>query len=126
MIVTGWKNGKFGTRQDVAVGLAIGRKNREQYFDKKWDHILIDFDGGTARVAIANRFWTSCPELRSRAIADWMKRNGLIPWPKGLPPRIKLIPIAQNKFQLSLQGANSGCSAAIAPHDDVPDGTQLT
>ena len=102
MLVSGWKSGKFVTRRAVALGIRIGSENVERFFDKNWDVVLIETEGGTIPVKITGTFWTSCPELRSPAIGIWMRKKGLVPWPKGRPPEMRLIPLGRNRFRLDL------------------------
>ena len=99
--VSGWKNGKFDNRKPVAIGISVGRKNAERFFDKRWDVVVIQMDGITIPVRITNGFRSKCPELRHPAIADWMKRKGLVPWARGNPPKMFLTHVFGNKFRLS-------------------------
>lgn len=100
--VSGWKNGKFSAGRSVSLGVSVGRVNVQQFFDKKWGAILIKLGETTVQVKLTRRFWTTCPELRSSAIGDWMRRNGLVPWLKGKPPKMSLTPEGGIRFRLSL------------------------
>ncbi len=101
MEVSGWKNGKFSARRAVALGVSVGRENVKRFFDKKWNIVLVELDGTTIPVKLTSTFWNKCPELRSSAIGDWMRRKGLVPWPKGKPPKMLLTPRDGNRFRLS-------------------------
>lgn len=100
MLVSGWKSGKFVPRQPVALGLRIGPRNVEHFFDKAWGVVLVEIGGETIPVKLRKTFWTTCPELRSPAIGAWMRKKGLVPWLKGRPPEMRLIPIGGNRFRL--------------------------
>ena len=102
MLVSGWKSGKFATRQAVAIGVRVGRENVQRFFDKDWDVVLIEIEGDTIPVKITKTFWTTCPELRSPAIRAWMKKKDLVPWPEGKPPEMSLTPLDGNRFRLTL------------------------
>ena len=101
-MVTGWKNGKFGGRQTVALGVRVGREHAEKFFYKDWDVILVEMDGETFPVKLTKTFWTTCPELRSPAIGTWMRKKGRAPWPKGRPPEMRLTPMGRNVFRLEV------------------------
>src|ERR1700733_15343839 len=100
MEVSGWKNGKFGFGR-VGLGIRIGKKNAGQYFDRKWNGVLIELDETAVLLKIPASFWRKCPELRNPAITDWMTAKGLVPWPKGIPPKMTLIPTGENRFRLT-------------------------
>lgn len=100
--VSAWKGGKFGARCGRTLGVRIGSENAEKYFDKKWKVAMLELDGIPVAVRITRTFWTSCPELRSEYIGDWLRRRGLAPWPKGKPPRMVLKPLGGNRFRLEL------------------------
>lgn len=53
-----------------------------------------------ATVRITPSFWRSCPELRGKAIRSFLRRNGLIPWPRDHPPHFELEPLGQGRFRL--------------------------
>jgi hypothetical protein len=92
MVCSVWKGGTFGLR--------IGKANVHQYFQRNWASIVVIIDGQTRVFNLSKTFWTNCPEIRSKAIGDWLRKHGLDCWPKGNPPRVKLIPLRSNKFKL--------------------------
>jgi hypothetical protein len=100
VLVSGWKCGKFVARRAVALGVRVGRENVERFFDKNWSVVLVEIEGDTIPVKITRTFWTTCPELRSRAIGVWMRKKGLVPWPGGRPPEMRLTPQGENRFRL--------------------------
>jgi hypothetical protein len=102
MLVTGRKSGKFRGTQAVALGVRIGREFAQRFFDKDWDFVLVEIEGETTPVKITKTFWTTCPELRSPVIGDWMRKKGLAPWPEGKPPEMRLTPMGRNRFRLEV------------------------
>jgi len=58
-------------------------------------------NGEAAEVSLSEKFWTTCPELRSSAIGRWMLDLGVIPWAKGKPPQFDLEPIGDRRFRLA-------------------------
>jgi len=102
MEVSAWKNGRFAPGKPLSLGVSVGRGNAKRFFDKKWAVVLIEFDGTTVPVKLTSGFWAKCPELRSSAIGDWMKRKGLAPWKTGEPPKMSLVPQDGNRFRLSV------------------------
>ena len=57
-------------------------------------------NGEIVRVNLSNSFWNRCEELRSSKIGKWMLDRSYAPWPKGDPPKFKLIPLGERKFKL--------------------------
>ena len=99
-MVTGWKGGKFNGRQAVTLGVRVGRRFTEQFFPKDWDVVLIEIEDETFPVKLTKTFWKTCPELRSHANGEWMRKKGLAPWPEGRPPEMRLTPMGRNRFRL--------------------------
>jgi len=99
MEISGWKSSRAGG----TLGLRVGKDNATRFFDRKWRCVNLDLGGTVATVKITKRFWSSCPELRSASIGRFLERQGLAPWPKGRPPRMKLIPLVGNRFSVSLE-----------------------
>jgi len=57
MKVSGWKNGKFSSRKPVELGIRVGLNDVTQYFDQKWDVVLVELDGAEVPVTIPPGFW---------------------------------------------------------------------
>lgn len=89
MVVSDWKSREFVPRRPVALGIRVGRPNVERFFDKHWDVAVIEIENEAIPVKITGTFWTTCPELRSPAIGTWLRKKGLVPWPKGRPPEMR-------------------------------------
>jgi hypothetical protein len=94
MQVTAWTNGGGGYR------IRIGRQDRESYFPQSWTTIIVEIDGDTLEFSLSSSFWRSCPEIRGKPIADWLRRNQLVPWPKGQPPIFDLVSLGGQTFRL--------------------------
>lgn len=101
MRVSAWKGGKFSAGRRPTLGIRIGRKNVENHFDRSWNEVLVQLDGQAAKVGITPTFWSSCPELRSAAIGDWLRARKIAPWRTGRPPKLELTPLGGNHFRLS-------------------------
>ena len=99
MLVTGWNNGAFH-KTGAGYGIRISRKDRDRYFNKEWDYVIIQLDDEDVRVNVSFSFWDECSELRNAKIGQWMIRRGHQRWPKGSPPVFELILIRERKFRL--------------------------
>jgi hypothetical protein len=98
MRVTAWSNGKG------VYGIRVGAKNRIAFFDASWEEIEVEIEGEVRRFRLTDGFWRDCPEFRDRGsptIREWLRRHRTISWPKGRPPQIELIPLADNRFRLA-------------------------
>lgn len=102
MKASAWKSGKFGARTRIAFGLSIGKRNVAKYFDRSSTAVVLELDRRPVKVTVTRTFWGSCPELRSKAIGDWLAGQGIVPWSKGKPPKFELTPLGGNRFRLSL------------------------
>jgi hypothetical protein len=106
MIVTAWNNGS-PSKTGAGYGLKLKASDRDQDFKKEWQYIILALDGfsDTIQVNVAKKsFWgDTCRELIHAEIGHWLLQNGLAPWPKGKPPRLKLTHIQSNHFRLTKQ-----------------------
>jgi hypothetical protein len=99
MQVTGWKSSRVGG----TLGLRVGKENAQRFFPRNWHSVGVELDGQRVIVPITNTFWTSCPELRSPFIRDFLEEHGLAHWRKGRPPKLRLLPRPGNTFVVSLE-----------------------
>jgi hypothetical protein len=97
MKVTGWKSGRRGG----TFGLRVGERNRDRFFNKRWRSADVDFGGKRVDITIGNGFWGKCPELRDPFVKVFLVKKGLVPWPKGHPPKMELTPCGENRFRIS-------------------------
>ena len=94
MNATGWK----GTK---TFGVRVGVDNAAKYFNREWSSVEIEIDGELHNYPLHENFWTTCPEFRGGGLKDWLLRQGLAPWPRGKTPKLKLTPLAGNRFRIS-------------------------
>lgn len=93
-----------GSKQKKIYRIAIRRSDREVF--KGFDYVTIRIDGIASDYRIKPSFWNSCNHVddtsNNRAIEEWGIKNGLIPWNKGKPPKVNLVPVGHGVFELSL------------------------
>lgn len=97
MKVSGWKSGRSGG----TFGLRIRKRDRDEFFNKTWRFASIDFDCDHVDIKITDGFWGDCPELRDPFVKVFLEKKGLVPWPKGHPPKMELTPFGGNRFRIS-------------------------
>ena len=101
MKVSGWSNSTPNDRTGTGYGIRVPYNDRDCYFQRYWDSVEVALDTGeVAEVSLPDKFWTTCPELKSSAIGRWMLDLGVIPWTKGRPPQSDLEPIGDRRFPL--------------------------
>lgn len=89
-----WKGGTFGIR--------VGRGNARRFFVPKRRFVEIEMDGHLYSFHLSDTFWTTCPEVRGAAIAQWLRKHGHDRWPERRPPEFELTPIiVKRRFKLS-------------------------
>lgn len=92
MKVSVWKGGTFGIR--------VKTSDRVSHFKTSWTDVEIEIGGVPTKFDIHATFWTTCPEFRGKPFTNWFASKGLLSWAKGKPPKLDLIPIGGNKFEL--------------------------
>jgi len=95
---TGWHN---GTRPEEpnGYGLKIVERDRDKYFDRDWEEVLITLEAGPeVTIALSPSFWRSCSELRSPDVGRWFLENSAAPWRQGSPPGVVVTPLDGNRF----------------------------
>ena len=103
IVVTAWSNGRPNLVTGAGLGVRVARRDRDAYFRRLWSEVTLRLGGGeSVRVILSPAFWRGCSELRSAKIGQWMLENGVAPWPKGDPPRLRLEPTREAEFQLSM------------------------
>ena len=94
-----WNNGEFH-KSGAGYGLRIEERCRK-IFDKSWRYILLELpNGNVVRVNLSKTFWTTCPEVRSKKIGEWLISSGYGTWPRGNPPRFQIRQITNNHFKI--------------------------
>jgi hypothetical protein len=103
MIVNAWNIGSHN-RNGNGYGLKVKIADRDAFFNKEWDVILVEIEGEEQPVEIKinkDAFWSEkSQELVSTVLGKWMRKNGLAPWHQGNPPTIELDPIEENRFKI--------------------------
>lgn len=103
MIVTAWNNGT-PLKSGAGYGLKLDAGDRDRIFQREWKTIILELEGtlDELEVNIAKpSFWgATCRELINAEIGRWLIRNDLAPWSKGVPPKLLLKQIKDNRFFL--------------------------
>jgi hypothetical protein len=102
MRATAWHNGAE-PRKASGYGLKVSERDRDRYFDRDWDRVVLQLPGGiSTEVTLSASFWSRCSELRSAAIGRWLLDSAVAAWPKGFPPGISLAPMGGSDFSAEL------------------------
>jgi hypothetical protein len=100
--VSGWSKGSANNRTGAGYGIQISYTDRDRYFRRNWGSVEVVLDNGeVVDVSLSEKFWTTCPELRSSVIGRWLLNQGVIPRAKGKPPEFALEPIGDRRFRLA-------------------------
>lgn len=104
MIVKAWNNGAH-SRNGSGYGFRVTLEDRDQFFKKEWDSIVLEIEGESEHIEIKidqEAFWSEeGRELHSHELGRWMRKNGLAPWGRGNPPVIAIDPLEGNHFQVA-------------------------
>jgi hypothetical protein len=96
--VVAWSNGGTG------YGLKISAVDRDAYLKREWGSVDLYLPGSGQPTKVnvdKDSLWNkSCRELISEEIGAWLVANGLAPWPKGEPPRFKLVRRGPREFDV--------------------------
>ena len=102
MEVKGWENGSGDNETGSGYGVKLSPEDRERWFEREWSSVILHIEGGDeVHVNVSQSFWRGCPELRHRRIGQFLVAEGLAPWKKRKPPRVKLEPLGGRHFRLS-------------------------
>lgn len=104
MIVVAWNNGKYFS-SGAGYGIKLSETDIVEFFNKEWPFILLRLEGEESTPIKINinkkSFWNhTCRELISKDIGSWMIKNKVAPWQKGNPPKLNLVHISDNIFEL--------------------------
>ncbi len=103
MYVFGWKTQAPNVKTGAGYGIRLNLNDRDKFFNRNWDFVRIELDKGKIiKVNLSNSFWRDCIELRSKWIGKWMVEKVVAPWPKFNPPKLRLEPIKERIFKLSI------------------------
>jgi hypothetical protein len=104
MRVRAWSNGA-SRRSGAGYGLKVSTADRDKAFDEEWTHVVLTIPGqGEIVVSLSASFWRICSELRSAAIGRWLLETGRAPWPRGVPPSLRLTHTGGNRFSVDSAG----------------------
>jgi len=88
-----------------ACGLKISAADRNRFLKREWGSVdlLIPDEPHPTPVNIDKpSMWEgTCRELIHIKIKSWFVRSGKFPWPKGKPPRVRLLHSGPRSFTLS-------------------------
>lgn len=91
MKVSGWSKGSADNRTGAGYGVRISYTDRDRYFRRNRGPAEVVLDSGeVVDVPLSEKFWTTCPELRSSMIGRWMLKRGVAPWAKNEPSQFDL------------------------------------
>ncbi len=101
MKVTTWNNGNYN-KSGAGYGILIPKRERDKYFNRKWDRVKIHIEDTSVEIKLRDTFWTTCNELRSKEIGKYLLKNGLGVWEKWKPHKLTLEVVNNNEFTISL------------------------
>lgn len=112
LLWSAWNNGKHHA-SGGGYGLKVPIADREHHFEPDWQTVILElpFAAGVREVRLnmdKPSFWGStCRELISRDIGQWLITQGFARWPAGRPPRIEVQVLGDGRFRvLGLQSSN--------------------
>ena len=74
MIATARNKGNHNP-SGAGYGIRIARTDRDKYFDKEWEYIILDLEGESKPIRVNTNkasFWKKCTELVSKNIGIWL------------------------------------------------------
>ncbi|QOR36887.1 hypothetical protein IMX26_08800 [Clostridium sp. 'deep sea'] len=99
MIVKTWNNGRFNT-SGAGYGIRIPKESREKHFNKTWEYVTLKIADKSIDIKLRATFWTTCSELRSKVIGQFLIKNNVGTWGKGHPHELHLEIFEDNIFVL--------------------------
>lgn len=102
MIVSAWRGWYSDGLASGEYGVRLSRKERDAHFERDWKFVFVEIEGGPSiRVVVRPSFWRKNFELTHARIGEWLLEQGLVPWQRGLPPKLELEPAGGRRFRLS-------------------------
>lgn len=105
MIVTVWNNGSYN-KLGAGYGFKLNTLDRDKFFNRKWESIVLELENYPEPINVninkSSFCGPKCKELINKEIEIWLLDNGLAPWPKSNPPKIKMNHISENRFIVRL------------------------
>ena len=105
-VATAWNNGN-ASDSGAGYGLKIGITDRDRFFQRGWRTVTLRLAAGEdtriAEVSCAkDSFWNgTCRDLIGKEIGRWFIDNGVVPWPRGKPPRFRMRPVESGVFEVT-------------------------
>lgn len=99
MFVKTWSNRNV-LKSGTGYGIRIGRANALKFFNQEWTEAILEVEDKQVIISLNPTFWTTCSELRSKYIGQFLIKKGLDTWDKGSPNRLILLPLEENYFKL--------------------------
>ena len=105
MEVTAWNNGHQNPTGS-GYGFKLSAHDRDTNFQRDWKTIFVLLPGLPRAIEVnveKKSFWNStCRELISKELGQWMIHNKYAPWSSGTPPKFRLYPDEGNHFRLEI------------------------
>ena len=102
-LVKAWNNGSHH-QSGAGYGLKMSATDRDAHLQREWGSVDLYLGGQSRPVKVnvdKNSLWNdTCRELISQEIGSWLIGNGMAPWPKGKPPKLKLLRRSQRAFDV--------------------------
>ena len=102
-LVIAWNNGSHH-QSGAGYGLKMSATDRDAHLKREWGSVDLYFGGQSRPVQVnvdKDSLWNdTCRELISQEIGSWLIGNGMAPWPKGKPPKLRLLPRSQRAFDV--------------------------
>lgn len=104
-VATAWNRGDH-LASGNGYGLKLSARDRDAHLRREWGSVDLHLGGREqpTRVNVDKpSLWTDpCRELISREIGEWLIAAGKAPWPRGVPPRLRLTARTQRAFDVAL------------------------
>lgn len=98
-----WNNGSHHP-SGAGYGLKIRLQDREQFFNRNWQTVILHLDGQERSVEVnvaKASFWNrTCGELISREIGVWLQRNNRNHWPNRQPHEVRFTVVDERAFRV--------------------------
>lgn len=100
-----WNNGHYHA-SGAGYGLRITFQDREQFFDRNWQRVILHLDGYSSPIEVnvaKESFWNrDCGELIKNDIGIWLQLNNCERWPFGQPHEVRMTKAGHREFKVEL------------------------
>lgn len=100
MKVTTWNNGSFN-KSGAGYGVRISNADRDIYFKKSWKSVIVHIEDFSVEIKLRDTFWTTCSELRSKKIGEYLIKHGYAEWSKGKPFNLEMEVLSEAHLRLN-------------------------